>query len=146
MAKHVGMMLSLMAALFVATASAQSTPELLLQGRFGGMVNEQTAIGSVPVLFSWPASSVYVSFDSDFVAVMLTNVEPTVASSAYNRFAFFIDQQQVAVESSSPQNMVINWSMSGLSTGTHNLTITKLSEASYGQATLDLVTVGPNGT
>ena len=139
-------LIALAVALCAATVMAQSGPELLLQGRFGGSVNEQTGVGSLPVLFSWPASSVYASFSSESVAVTLTNLDPTVAFSAYTRFAFFIDQQQVAVESTDPQNMVINWSMSGLSAGSHNLTITKISEASYGQATLDSITLGANGT
>lgn len=145
MATRVGL-LAVVAALCMRCVATQSAPELLLQGRFGGDVNEQTGLGSLPVVFSWPASSVHATFQSSSVNVTLTNVAPSVASSAYNRFAFFIDQDQVAVESTDPQTPVISWGTSGLGAGPHSLTITKLSEASYGQATLNSITLGGNGT
>lgn len=74
-------LIPLAVALCAATVMAQSGPELLLQGRFGGSVNEQTGVGSLPVFFSWPASSVYASFSSESVAVTLTNLDPTWLSA-----------------------------------------------------------------
>ena len=102
--------------------SAQSTPELLLQGRFGGTINSQTGLGSLPLIFSWPASSVYTTFTGTSVSVSLVGMAPTVDSAGYNRFAFYVDQTEVAIESSTPSNLTINWTMSGLAAGTHNLT------------------------
>ncbi len=127
-------------------ASVQTAPQVLLQGRFGGDVNEQNGLGSPPLIFSWPASSIYATFESTSINATLTALPPTVASSQYTRFAFYVDQQEIAVETTDPNNTSINWGMSGLTAGVHNLTITKLSEASYGQATLESLTVGTNGT
>lgn len=137
--------LVIVAVLCLRHAAAQPAPELLLQGRFGGKVDEQTRLSSLPVVFSWAASSVYTTFISSSVNVTLTNVVPSVASSAYNRFVFSIDQYPVAVESTGPQIPVISWSTSGLGSDPHNLTITKLSEPSYGQATLNSITLEGNG-
>lgn len=102
--------------------SAQSTPELLLQGRFGGAVNSQTGFGSLPLVFSWPASSVYATFTGTSVSVSLVGMAPSTDSAGYNRFAFYVDQTEVAIESSTPSNLTINWTMSGLAAGMHNLT------------------------
>lgn len=133
----------LMLALFRACVSAQ---DVLLQGRFGGDVSEQSGLGSPPLIFSWPASSVYVSFESSNVNATLSALEPEgTISSQYTRFVFFLDQRQVALETTTPNNTTINWGAANLSNGTHNLTITKISEASYGQASLDALTVGAGG-
>ena len=130
----------------VAGANAQTSAQLLLQGRFGVNVNEQTGLGSLPLIFSWPASSIYATFDSTSINATLTALPATVASSQYTRFAFYVDQQEIAVETTNPNSTSINWGMSGLASGMHNLTITKLSEASYGEATLETLTLGANGT
>jgi len=117
--------LTLLYIVFAAAAgliSAQSSPELLLQGRFGGAINSQTGLGSLPLLFSWPSSSVYTTFTGTSVNVTIAGSAPTTDSAGYNRFAFFVDQTQVAIESSTPSNSTIQWEMSGLGTGAHNLT------------------------
>ena len=138
--------------------SAQSV-QLLLQGRFAGNINEQTGLATLPVTFSWPASSVFTTFTGDSVHATLTALPPADNYNAYSRFAFYVDEQQVATESTTPTQLVINWSSTGLGSGissrvmrikrnlkqkpparsrevhpagSHNLTITKLSEASYG--------------
>ncbi|DBA74311.1 TPA: hypothetical protein ACH3X1_011086 [Trebouxia sp. C0004] len=126
--------------------SAQSSPELLLQGRFGGAINSQTGLGSLPLLFSWPSSSVYTTFTGTSVTVTIAGSAPTTDSAGYNRFAFFVDQSQVAIESSTPGNPAIKWEMSGLGAGAHNLTITKLNEASYGEAMLESIVLSSNGS
>ena len=135
--------LSLVATLKL-TSAQTSSPQLLLQGRFGSD-NEQSYADSLPVLFSWPSSSVFVTFDSSEIYATLSAVAPTTSVSGYNRFTFSVDQVQQAVLSQDLDNTVINWNMSGLSTGSHNLTITKLNEASYGEATLDALTLGTGG-
>lgn len=127
---------------FAACLSAQ---QVLLQGRFGGEISEQSGLGTTPLIFSWPASSIYASFEGASVNATISALEPAVDSSQYTRFVFFVDQQQVALETTDPDNTVINWGARNLGNGTHNLTITKISEASYGQATLDALTVGPGG-
>lgn len=117
--------LTLLYIVFAAAAgliSAQSSPELLLQGRFGGAINSQTGLGSLPLLFSWPSSSVYTTFIGTSVNVTIVGAAPTTDSAGYNRFAFFVDQTQVAIESSTPSNLTIQWEMSGLSAGAHNVT------------------------
>ena len=133
----------LVLALLCACVSAQN---VLLQGRFGGETSEQTGLGLPPLTFSWPASSVYTSFEGSSVNATLSALEPEgTISSQYTRFVFFLDQQQVALEVTTPNNTTINWGAANLSNGTHNLTITKISEASYGQASLDALTVGEGG-
>lgn len=126
----------------IACTSAQ---QVLLQGRFGGNVSEQTGMGSLPLIFSWPASSIYATFESTSINVTLSALEPAVDSAQYTRFVFFLDQQQVALKATDPNAPVINWSASDLSNGIHNLTITKISEASYGQATLNVLNLAPGG-
>ena len=117
-----------------------------MQGRFGGNVSDQRGIGSPPLVFSWPASSVYASFQGSSVNATISALEPVGAiSSQYSHFVFFLDQQQEALEITTPNNTVINWGAVNIANGIHNLTITKISEASYGQATLDSLTVGPGG-
>lgn len=131
--------------LFVAGVASQS-PRLLLQGRFGGDVNEETGLGALPVLFSWPASSVYVTFNSTSINATLSTLPPLNATAGtYGRYAFYLDQNQTSVETITSNNTSIRWGRSGLSSGSHNLTITKLSEATYNQATLDSLTVGRGG-
>lgn len=134
----------LCAALLYAYACV-SAQQVLLQGRFGGDVNEQTGLGTTPLVFSWPASSIYASFEGVSINATLTALEPAVDSSQYTRFVFYVDQQEVALEQTSPEETMINWGATALGSGTHNLTITKISEGSYGQATLDSLTVGPGG-
>ena len=88
-----------------------------MQGRFAGDVNEQTGFGSLPLLFSWPASSISTSFVSTSVNVTITAVPANLIISSYNRFAIYVDGQQVAIESTDPNNTVISWSAAGLSSG-----------------------------
>lgn len=122
---------------------SQSSPQLLLQGRFGGDVDEDTGLGSLPVLFSWPASSVFLTFNSTSINATLAALPPLNAT--FGRYAFYLDQTQASVETITPNDTSIRWGRSGLSTGPHNLTITKLSEASFGQASLESLTVGTGG-
>ena len=95
---------------------AQSA-QLLLQGRFGGYTNEQTGLATLPVTFSWPASSVFTTFTGDSVNATMTTLPPTDYVDAYSRFAFYVDEQQVAIESTTPTQLVINWSSTGLGSG-----------------------------
>ena len=129
--------------LFVASAFAQS-PELLLQGRFGGAASEQSGFASLPVLFSWPSSSVYVTFNSTSITATLTALS-SPATALFGRYGFYVDQRQVAVETITPNSTQIQWGLVRLGPGPHNLTITKLSEAAYGQATLETLTLGRSG-
>ena len=125
-------------------AASTTSPQLLLQGRFGDVNGLQTA-KSLPVLFSWPSSSVFLTFQSSSINITLTALQSTVQYSSYNRFTFWLDSKLVAIQTSDPNNTSINWSATGLSSATHNLTITKLNEATYGEATLDSIVLGTNG-
>ena len=93
---------------------------LLLQGRFGGEIDLTTGLGQLPVVFSWPASSVYVSCVGESVGVRLSTLAPTKVYDAYSRFAFFIDDKQAAVDSSDPNAITVDWSRSGLDSGTRS--------------------------
>ncbi len=128
-------------------ASAQSEPQLLLQGRFGGSVDENADLGTLPLMFSWPSSSVYLTFhNSSKISATISALTPTHASAGYyTRFAFYLDQQQISVESTNPDNTVIYWNATGLTLDEHNLTITKVSEASYGEASLTSLTLASGG-
>lgn len=109
--------------------------QVLLQGRFDGD-NQQLQYGSLPVIFSWPSSSVFVSFLGTAVNVTLAALPATVAYSENNRFRFEIDGEIAATESTDLDDTSIEWGASGLTPGAHNLTVTKLNEAAFGQATL----------
>ena len=126
--------------LFAVCASAQSSPQLLLQGRFGGDVDKDTGLGSLPMVFSWPASSVYVTFNSTSINAIISALK----GGSYGRYAFYLDQTR-SVETITPDDTRIRWGRSGLRSGPHNLTITMLSEATYGQASLESLTVGRGG-
>ena len=151
--------------------------EVLLQGRFEGEINEQTGLATLPVLFSWPASTVYASFVGNAINATLIALPPTSVQDASARFAFRVDLLQTTVESVSATDNTIHWSADGfgpgkqvlmlhihmkiafgasipslrdrancvMHPGQHNLTITKLSESSYGVISLDALTVAPGG-
>lgn len=98
---------------FVVAQQAQ----LVLQGRFGGSVDEQTGLGSTPLLFSWPASSVSTSFLGSGISATLSALPPTVTYNSFSRFVFYIDGAQVATEMTSPNATTLTWSANNLSTG-----------------------------
>lgn len=120
-----------------------SFPQILLQGRFDS--DNDQSYAKLPVLFSWPSSSVYVTFGSDSVNVTLSAVTPTVSFSGYNRFSFIVDQFEQDIQTQDLNNPVIIWNAAGLGSGPHTLTITKLNEAMYGEATLDALEIGAGG-
>ena len=100
-------------ALYVLAQPAQ----LLLQGRFGGDVNEATGLGVAPVLFSWPASSVYTSFNGSGINATLSALPPSRTYDAYSRFVFYVDGAQVGTATTTPDATVAHWSVSDLSAG-----------------------------
>ncbi len=122
---------------------ALSVPQIKLQGRFGS--DNDQSYAKLPVLFSWPSSSVYVTFDSDSVNATLSAVTPTVSFSGYNRFSFKVDQFEQDIQTQDLENTIITWNADGLGPGPHTLTITKLNEAMYGEATLDALEIGVGG-
>lgn len=128
-------------------ASAQSEPQLLLQGRFGGSVDNHADLGTLPLVFSWPSSSVFVTFNgsSEIRATIFASTPTTASAGYYTRFVFYLDQKQISVESTTADSPAINWNATGLSTDQHNLTITKISEASYGEANLTSLTLASGG-
>lgn len=89
---------------------------LLLQGRFGGAQGAQSGY-ALPVLYSWPASSLYATFVGDSVNTTLSALPPTITSRASSRFAFYIDQRQLAIQSATVSESVIQWSATGLGPG-----------------------------
>ena len=104
--------------MFVQSVMVSAQPaQLLLQGRFEGDVDLQTGLATLPLLFSWPASSVHATFTGSSVNATLSALAPAVNYNAYSRFAFFIDQQQVAIESTTPSQMTVTWSAAGLGPG-----------------------------
>ena len=138
--------LTFLALCCAALVSGQSSAafQVLLQGRFGGD-NQQLQYGSLPVIFSWPASRAFVSFKGTAVNVTLAALPATVANSQNNRFRFEIDGEIAATESTDLDNSIIEWGASGLTSGSHNLTITKLNEAAFGQSTLQDITLSTGG-
>ena len=97
------------------------SPQLLLQGRFKGDVDMQTGLATLPLLFSWPASSVHATFTGSSINATLSALAPADNYNAYSRFAFFIDQQQVAIESTTPNQVTIIWSVNNLGPGARTL-------------------------
>lgn len=133
-------------AVTLAGASPTQSPQLLLQGRFGGTDGQYAyAQDPLPVTFSWAASSAFVTFNSTSVNVSLTAVTPTDIFSGYNRFQFEIDQVVAETLYTDLDNTLISWGTTELRPGLHNLTITKLSEPAYGQANLTAITLGTGG-
>ena len=119
--------------------------QLLLQGRFGGDVNEATGLGVAPVLFSWPAGSVYTSFNGSGVNATLSALPPSPTYDAYSRFVFYVDGAQVGTATTTPNATVAHWSVRDLSAGNTQLLampvqciaatcLTSTTEATFGQA------------
>ncbi|KAL3151056.1 hypothetical protein ABBQ38_012926 [Trebouxia sp. C0009 RCD-2024] len=95
------------------TGSAQ----LLTQGRFGTAVYETTGLAGLPLLFSWPASSVHTSFTGNTISATLSALPATAFYDVSSRFSFFVDEQQTGVESTGIENTVIRWDATGLGPG-----------------------------
>ena len=133
-----------LALLFSLHSSGAQTPQLLLQGRVASDYDSNFA-DTLPVLLSWPASSVYVTFNSDAISVQLSALPVSDSISVYNRFYFSVDQGDPDIETTDTDTTVISWNATGLNSGIHNLTITKVNEAAYGEATLDSITLAPGG-
>ena len=86
-----------------------------------------------------------MSFTSTSINVTLTALPSTVSYSGYNSFVFHLDQADPDTRTHDLNNTIIHWSAKGLSSSVHNLTITKLNEAMYGEATLDSISLARDG-
>lgn len=93
------------------------SPQVFLQGRFGGAQGAQSSYAAVPLLISWPASAVVATFVGGSVKATLTALPPTVTSNAYCRFAFNIDERQADIKSVTVNERTIQWSATDLSPG-----------------------------
>ena len=107
---------------WVVYAHPSSTPgtgsaQLLTQGRFGGAVDEITGLAALPLLFSWPASSVHTSFTGDTISATLSAIPATAVYDVSSRFRFYVDDQLTGVESTSTNNTVIRWEATDLGPG-----------------------------
>ena len=111
-----------------------------------GYTDSSVATASLPLVLSWPATSVIVNFqNSDEVTATFQlytgGTYSTGNPDIQNRFRFSIDgntTEQIVRATGS-------WSASGLSSGAHALTITKLTEALYGVAVLESVQLSSSG-
>ena len=109
----------LLIALYVGARYSSAQPiQVLLQGRFAANI-DQTGFANLPVLFSWPASSVHASFVGDSVNATVSALPPTQTSSGLVRFAFYVDQRQISVEATNSTSMDILWGTAGLGPGRH---------------------------
>lgn len=97
------------------TLTLQSAPAL--QGRFGGHLDSRTGLGVLPLVFSWPASSVFLTFTGDLVNATFTALPNTAISAAYNQLVFYVDHNQLDSRSTSPANTKIAWGAAGLGPG-----------------------------
>lgn len=99
------------------TVAQSGSAQVIPSGRFQGTIDGSTGLAQLPLLFSWPASSVYATFVGDSITATLSTLPPTTIYDAYSRFAFYVDQQLIAIETSSPGTTGINWSTTGLGSG-----------------------------
>ena len=118
-------MITTQATLFLATLALAPVPcevpqaaVVAVRGRCGGNIDPSTGLGTLSLQLSWPASSLYLTFTGNSINVTLTAMPPTDVSSAYNRLIFYLNDRQVAIRSTSPDDRVIRWSMAGLGSGT----------------------------
>lgn len=110
--------------LWVVYAQPSSRPgtgsaQLLTQGRFGGAVDEMTGLAGLPLLFSWPASSLHTSFTGTTISATLSALPATAFYDVSSRFRFYVDEQQTSAESTDIGNTVIRWKATGLGPGVH---------------------------
>ena len=122
----------------------QCTAGRVAQG--SGHTGPSSYAASLPLVLSWPATSITVRFQSsDFVLVKLQlftgGTYSTGNPRAQNRFRFLLD--------GIPADQLVfatgNFSASGLGPGLHELTIIKLTEALYGVAVLESIQLAANG-
>lgn len=127
--------------LVLALASSAQSQEALVVGRLNGSVDPYSGLASLPLVLSWPATSVRLRFqDSVAVTVFFEPVRES-NSGVNNSFRFELDdaihQQYIGSNGS--------WSQSQLSIDAHDLRVTKLTEALYGIVVLSSVQLTPNG-
>ena len=139
----------LLAVVFVspyAKTSHKNFHQLLLQGRFGGDAQGSYAsLSALPITYSWPASSASFSFESTAINITISSLPATYSFSGYNRFSIQLDQVASIVQTQDPNNTKIQWAARGLNSSVHTLTVTKLSEALYGHASLEAITLAATG-
>ena len=98
-------------------AAQSGSAQVIPSGRFQGTIDDSTGLAQLPLLFSWPASRVYATFVGDSITATLSTLPPSTIYDAYSRFAFYVDQQLIAIETSSPGATGITWSTTGLGSG-----------------------------
>lgn len=92
--------------------------QLLTQGRFDGKY-DMTGLAELPLLFSWPASSVHTSFTGDSISATLSSLPATATYDVSSRFAFRVDEELKGEETTTIGHTVIRWHATGLGSGDH---------------------------
>ena len=113
--------------------------QLLTSGRVSDSMD--SGFASLPLTLSWPATSVHAKFqDSNSVTVNFQAGSDS-GSATNNSFRFELDgvqyQQYIGLSGS--------WQHDGLSSGSHDLVVTKLTEAVYGVAVVSSITLESSG-
>lgn len=103
--------------LISAQLQRSQNPRVLLQGRFGGAEKAQSGPATLPLLITWPASSVHARFTGESINAILSAMPPTVTSTAYGRFIFYVDQREAGVRSTAPDDLNVNWTATDLGPG-----------------------------
>ena len=130
--------------LLLAACSVVSGQQLLTSGRIDGEVDPATGLASLPIVMSWPGTSVRVAFDNTVSLDVTLEAQPAFSAAMNNSFRFVLDgvAEQAYISS---EDLPAIWSKDGLSKGSHDLTVVKLTEALYGIVVLSNISLAPAG-
>ena len=76
-----------------------------------------TGLAELPLLFSWPASSVHTTFTGDSISATLSALPATATYDVSSRFAFRVDEELKGEETTTIGHTVIRWHATGLGSG-----------------------------
>ncbi|GAB4816607.1 hypothetical protein N2152v2_003653 [Parachlorella kessleri] len=138
-----------------ATNGTSSTPQVTLVGRTVPGPSGSDNVGTLPQLFTWPASSATVAFTKTASVTVVINgsaaaLPATEVSGLIEQqnpafpaavFQFDLDGITLGKGNVSTNDTVLTWTHSGLSEGAHNLTITKITEPLLGAAVLESISI-----
>ena len=119
----------------------------LTPSRVGGLVDPNTGLYALPLVLSWPATTLRWRFQGSNSVQVNFQQETPDSPPTNNSFSFQLDDgpaytQYIATGTSGAAAI---WTQAGLSTGPHDLTIVKLTEAVYGAVELHSIALSANG-
>lgn len=116
--------------------------QVLASGRVAGQYDPVTGLAFLPLVLSWPSTTIWAAFDSSDSIEVSFVLPPGYSLHVNISLAFDLDGQ---IELVYVDEFPYTWSKSGLSEGLHALEIIKRSETLYGVLMLSGMNVSSSG-